>query len=55
VSPGTGTTGCASPKAQTQALTVDASAAGSFTVVVDMETIDGTTLPPVVLDLVAST
>jgi predicted alpha-1,2-mannosidase len=53
-SPGTGTAGCASPKALTQSLTLDASAPGSFTVVVDMQTSGAVALPPVVLDVVAS-
>jgi predicted alpha-1,2-mannosidase len=46
--------GCSSPAAVTQSLTVDASTAGSFSVQVQMETVTGTALPPVVLDLVAS-
>jgi hypothetical protein len=46
--------GCSSPAAVTQSLTVDASTAGSFSVQVQMQTATGTALPPVVLDLVAS-
>ena len=58
----TGGTGAASDSAgcsgaetqpQTQSITVDAARAGRFTVVVQLESA-GTTLPPVVMDLVAS-
>jgi predicted alpha-1,2-mannosidase len=56
---GPSSTGCSgAPPAtqpQTQALTVEASTPGSFTVTVEMETAGGAALPPVVLDLVAST
>jgi predicted alpha-1,2-mannosidase len=44
---------CSSPAPVTQSLTVDASAAGSFTVAVDMRS-GSVVLPPVVLDVVAS-
>ena len=46
--------GCANPKAVTQTLTAEASAPGSFRLVVDMQTATGAALPPVVVDLVAS-
>ncbi len=49
-----GSGGCASPRPVTQTLTVEASAPGSFSVVVDMQTVTGTALAPVVVDLVAS-
>jgi hypothetical protein len=47
--------GCsgAAAQSQTQAITVEASRAGRFTVVVQLQSA-GTTLPPVVMDLVAS-
>ena len=47
-------TSCASPPPQTQSLTVEAAAPGSYSVVVEMRTATGTPLPPVVLDLVAT-
>jgi putative alpha-1,2-mannosidase len=50
-----GTARCSSPAPETQSLTVDASEAGSFTVVVHLETATGDALAPVVLDFVAST
>jgi len=43
---------CSSPGAVTQSITLDASVAGSFSLVVHMQTVNGTTLPPVVVDLV---
>jgi len=52
-SPASGT--CSSPKAVVQPLTVEASAPGSFSVVVKLQTTTGTALPPVVVDFVAST
>jgi hypothetical protein len=47
--------GCASPTAETQSLTVEADTPGSFTVAVTMATSTGTALPPVVLDVTATT
>ncbi len=46
--------GCSSPGPVMQPLTVAASAPGSFSVVMRLETVTGITLPPVVLDFVAS-
>ncbi len=51
---GAGSGSCPSPGSKAQSLTVDAATAGSFTLVVHMQTITGTALPPVVLDLTAS-
>ncbi|HXQ76235.1 MAG TPA: GH92 family glycosyl hydrolase [Acidimicrobiales bacterium] len=48
------TTGCTGPGDATQSVTVEASVAGSFRVVVRMQTAAGMSLAPVVLDLVAS-
>jgi predicted alpha-1,2-mannosidase len=45
---------CASPAPQTQVLTITATAAGSYSVVVDLHTTAGAALPPVVVDVVAS-
>ena len=54
-SPGTSTAGnCPSPGSDTQSLTVEANTAGTFTLVVHLESATGTALPPVVLDLTAS-
>jgi predicted alpha-1,2-mannosidase len=46
--------GCASPRGVTQTLTVEATAPGSFSLVVRLETAAGTALPPVVMDMKAS-
>ncbi len=46
--------GCSSAGEVTQPVTVDASVAGSFTVVVHLMTMTGTVLAPVVLDVAAS-
>jgi hypothetical protein len=46
--------GCSSPGAVTEPLTVGASATGSFTLVVHLQTATGITLPTVVFDVVAS-
>jgi hypothetical protein len=51
---GPGSARCSGAQAPTQTLTVEASRPGSFTVAVEMETAGGTALPPVVVDLVAS-
>ncbi|HXR54708.1 MAG TPA: hypothetical protein VN793_06640, partial [Acidimicrobiales bacterium] len=45
---------CPSPASETQSLTVDATRAGTFTLVVHLEDTTGTALPPVVLELTAS-
>jgi predicted alpha-1,2-mannosidase len=49
-----GNDACGSPEPATQTLTVDATTAGTFRVVVDMETSTGSALPPVVMNFRAS-
>jgi hypothetical protein len=46
--------GCASPPGVTQALTVEATGPGTFPLVVNLKTANGTALAPVVLDVKAS-
>jgi predicted alpha-1,2-mannosidase len=49
-----GASGCGSPEPAVQGLTVDATTAGSFSVVVHLETSTGAVLPPVVMNFRAT-